>query len=86
MTIFIVGLVMFVVGVVLNAIGWNMHRKSVKAVPGGYLDWFLEVLREWFGLLTGPESTTGQRIAAFGAILAALGIVVTIAGLLVWAV
>ena len=85
MTIFLVGLAMFVVGSVLNAWGWSLHKRSVMTVPPGYFKWFLSVLKHWFGLLTGQRSTTGQRLAAFGAIVAALGIVVAVAGLVSWA-
>jgi hypothetical protein len=85
-TIFIVGLVLFVVGTVLNALGWRLHYSQIQAVPEEYLKWLLGVIRDWFGLLTRAESTSGQRLAAFGAILTAIGLVTTVAGLLVWAV
>jgi hypothetical protein len=82
MTIFAVGLAMFVVGAVLNGVGWSMHRKSIKAAaPEGFWAWFLEQLRHWYPLLTGPDATVGQRVAAFGALLAGLGIVAMVIGL-----
>jgi hypothetical protein len=84
MTIFFVGLGLFVLGVVLNAIGWKLHFRGTKGVPKEFLAWLLEVIRNWFGLLTGPTSTTGQRLAAFGAIVAALGLVTTVGGLIAW--
>ena len=85
MVIFIVGLAMFVVGTLLNFIGWSLHRRTVAETPSGAFKWLLEVIREWFPKLTGPEHTTGERLAAFGAIIAALGLVTTIAGIVVWA-
>ena len=85
MTIFFVGLGLFVLGVVLNAVGWKLHYRGARGVPKEFLAWLLEVIRNWFGLLTGPTSTIGQRLAAFGAIVAALGLVTTVAGLISWA-
>jgi hypothetical protein len=85
MTIFIVGLALFLAGVVLNAVGWRLHYRKTRGVPKEYLGWLLEVIRHWFGLLTGPTSTLGQRLAAFGAIVAAIGLVTTVAGLISWA-
>jgi hypothetical protein len=85
MTIFIVGLALFVVGTLLNAIGWSVHRRSVAESPKGYLEWLLEVFRTWFSKLTGQESTPGERLAAFGAIISAVGLVTCIFGLVNWA-
>ena len=80
MDTFWVGLAIFTVGVVLNAVGWSLHRRSVMSAEP-MVEWFIEVLRHWFSKLTGPDSTGGERLAAFGAILAALGLVTTIVGL-----
>jgi hypothetical protein len=85
MTIFFVGLGLFAAGFVINVLGWRLHRSEIKAVPGNFLDWLLDVIRHWYGVLTGPDSTFGQRVAAFGAILEAIGIVTTVAGLIAWA-
>lgn len=85
MIIFFVGLAIFVIGTVLNAAGWALHRRTVKADEPTINQWLVEVLRHWFGKLTGPDSTGGERLAAFGAILSAVGLVVTITGLGAWA-
>jgi hypothetical protein len=85
LTIFIVGVAMFVAGSVVNALGWSVHRRTVAEAPAGYFEWLLEVIRTWFAKLTGAESTTGERLAAFGAIVAALGLVVAVVGLVAWA-
>jgi hypothetical protein len=84
MAIFIVGISIFVLGSVLNAIGWRLHRRTIAAAPPEFFEWLLEIFKTWFSKLVGPESTTGERVAAFGAILAALGLVTAVAGLVVW--
>jgi hypothetical protein len=85
MTLFFVGLGLFVLGAGLNALGWRMHARRIAGVPEEYLTWLLEVIRHWFGLLTAPDSDTGQRVAAFGAILAGVGLVAALGGLIAWA-
>jgi hypothetical protein len=86
MIIFLVGLGLFVLGALINFLGWKLHRRKVKEETS-ISRWFVEVvLRDWFGRLTGPDSTGGERLAAFGAILTGLGLVVTMAGIGVWAV
>jgi hypothetical protein len=81
--IFAAGLSMFAFGSVLNAVGWSMHRKSIKAdAPDGFWAWFLDQIKHWFPLLTGVDSTTGQRVAAFGALLASLGLVAMVIGVI----
>ena len=84
MSIFVTGVAMFVVGSLLNGIGWQIHRRSIQSSEA-MTDWFVEVLKHWFGKLTGPDSTGGERLAAFGSIIAALGLVVAVAGLISWA-
>lgn len=86
MTIFFVGLGLFIGGTLLNMIGWSLHRRTAAEAPAGYLEWLLEVIRTWFGKLVGPDSTFGERLAAFGAIVAAIGLVTTVFGLLAWTV
>jgi hypothetical protein len=85
MWIFIAGLGIFLLGAVVCSIGWSVHRKTVGGVPPKLLEWFIETLKHWFGLLTSADSTTGERIAAFGAILSGIGILTAVTGLGVWA-
>lgn len=81
MTIFLIGLGLFVLGSVLNVVGWRMHSSEVKGVPDALWEWLIEVFRQQFPLLTGPDSTIGQRVAAFGALLAAIGLAAVVVGL-----
>ena len=68
----------------LNFFGWSLHRRTAAEIPEGAFKWLLEVIREWFPKLAEPERTTGERLAAFGAIIAIFGLVTTITGLVVW--
>lgn len=86
MSIFLVGIGMFVAGAVLNALGWWVHRRTIKGAPEEFFSWLLDVFKEWFKLHTDRHSTLGERIAAVGAIISALGLVTAVSGLLVWAV
>ena len=81
MNLFLVGLGLFVLGAILNAIGWTLHRRSIAGVTDNFFKWLLEVIRNFFDMLTGPNSDLGQRLAAFGAILSAIGIVAMVVGM-----
>jgi hypothetical protein len=85
MIIFMVGAGVVLVGVLLNIVGWTLHRQTVGETPPGFFEWLLEEIKRWYPLLTGRDSTTGERIAAFGAILIAVGLVTLVTGLVVWA-
>jgi len=81
MTLFFVGIGLIVAGAVLSEIGWRLHRREVLEIPEKLLSWFVDVLKAAFPLLVGPDSTKGQRVAALGEIIAAIGVLTTIAGL-----
>jgi hypothetical protein len=83
--IFIVGIVLMVAGPVISWIGWRMHRPITRGPADKFFEWFLEVVKKAFAILTGPGHTGGERIAAFGSVIFALGVVVTVVGLLAWA-
>lgn len=86
MGIFVAGVVMLVVGALLNPIGWALHRRSqMDGLPPELWEWFIAELTRWFPLLTGRSSTGGERLAAFGAILAIVGIIVALLGAIAWA-
>ncbi len=84
MILFFVGLGLFVVGATLNPIGWRLHGRRIAGPSDGFQKWLLEVVRHWFTLLTDEESDVGQRLAAFGAIITAVGIVAMAAGIIAW--
>jgi hypothetical protein len=49
------------------------------------LGWFLGAVKKAYPILTGPGYTGGERIAAFGSVVFALGVLVTVVGLVAWA-
>lgn len=82
MPIFITGCGLFALGVVLIFTGRAVQKRSRL---GGELDkWFAEVVRHWFDKLTSKDTSAGERLVAVGAIVAALGLVVALAGLGAW--
>jgi hypothetical protein len=84
--IFIVGLVLLVAGPVLSWFGWRMQSTRTRGGPADpFYKWFLEVVKKAFPVLTGPGHTGGERIAAFGSVIFALGVLVTVVGLIAWA-
>lgn len=83
MPIFITGVAMFAGGAVLNGLGWYVHRRSTASDE--MVEWFIGILREWFSMLVGRDSTTGERLAAAGTIVSALGLVVAVVGVIAWA-
>lgn len=86
MTLIALGIGLFVFGAVINGIGWAIDKRSKKSITDPWLEWLLSTIRQWFKILTRRSSTTGERVAAFGAILSALGLVVTVVGIAVLAV
>ena len=88
MALVLVGFAGFVLGVVAIIVGRSMHAREVSGQRGGvedvlapYLKWYLErVLARSWRILTGARSTTGERVAAAGSILAGLGVLAMIAG------
>ena len=85
MAIFIVGIVLMIAGPVISFIGWRMHRPMTRGPADKFFGWFLEVVKKAFPILTGPGHTGGERIAAFGSVIFALGVVTTVVGLGAWA-
>ena len=58
MMVFFVGLGLFVLGSLLNVLGWTIHRRSVKGTEE-FMGWLLEVVRKWFDVLTGERAPGG---------------------------
>jgi len=86
-TIFLVGICLLVVGALLNAAGWSLHKRGIRGDPTEqFYAWFLEQVKQLFPLMTGRDSSTGERLAAFGALIAGLGLLVAVVGLVSWAV
>ena len=85
MAIFIVGIVLMVVGPIISWIGWRMHTARTRGVTDPFFGWFLGAVKKAYPILTGPGHTGGERIAAFGSVVFALGILVTVVGLVAWA-
>jgi hypothetical protein len=84
--IFILGLVLLVAGPVISWYGWRLQGARTRGSPADpFYKWFLEVVKKAFPVLTGPGHTGGERIAAFGSVIFALGVLVTIVGLIAWA-
>jgi len=83
--IFIVGIVLMVAGPVISWTGWRMHSARTRGPADRFFGWFLEVVKKAYPVLTGPGHTGGERIAAFGSVIFALGVVTTVVGLVAWA-
>lgn len=86
MTIFFVGIALFVVGAALVIWARARERREVAGNEDAFFAWFLEVLKESFSVLTSAEATSWQRVAAGGSILSGLGVLTAIVGLISWAV
>jgi hypothetical protein len=84
-TIFIVGIVLMVAGPVISWFGWRTQAKTRGGPAEPFYGWFLDVVKKAFPVLTGPGHTGGERIAAFGSVIFALGVLVTVVGLIAWA-
>jgi hypothetical protein len=85
-TIFIVGIVLMVAGPIISWYGWRQHAARTRAGPADpFYKWFLEAVKKAYPVLTGPGHTGGERIAAFGSVIFALGVLVTVVGLVAWA-
>ena len=76
------GFAVFLVGVLMNWIGWAIHkRRTEPRLAQSFLDWFMKALRNEFRWLTGPNVDFGRRLAALGNIVAAMGILIFLAGI-----
>jgi hypothetical protein len=85
MVMFIVGLALFTAGAITSAVGSSIHKRLVQDSDTGIVKWFVQELPKWFNRLTDLNATVGQRIAAYGTIISAIGLVLTITGIGVWA-
>jgi hypothetical protein len=84
--IFILGIVLLVAGPIISWFGWRMQSARTRGGPADpFYKWFLDVVKKAFPVLTGPGHAGGERIAAFGSVIFALGVLVTIVGLIAWA-
>jgi len=75
------GLVVFLGGVLMNWIGWLIHKRRPERLAASFSDWFLKTLRHEWPWLTGPNVDFGRRLAALGNIVAAMGILIFLAGI-----
>lgn len=75
--LFVAGLAMILIG---DAIRRGAHKPDEFAVPEKFWDWFLSVVKEMFGKLTG-DAGPGEKIAAAGAILLAASVIAFVAGI-----
>ena len=90
MTLLLVGFVGFVLGVAAIVTGRKMHERAISGRRGGaedvlekFFDWYLnKVLARSWRILTGAKSTTGERVAEAGSIIAGLGVIAMVAGVL----
>jgi hypothetical protein len=88
MTLLLVGFTGFVLGVAAIIFGRSLHAREVAGRRGGvddvlekFLDWYLhKVLARSWRILTGANSTIGERVAEAGSIIAGLGVVAMVAG------
>lgn len=85
MAIFVVGIVLMVAGPVISFLGWRIHSARIRGPADQFFGWFLEVVRKAYPVLTGPGHSGGERLAAFGSVVFALGVVTTVVGLAAWA-
>ena len=85
MTIFIVGIAVFVIGAALVIWARARERREVAGNEDAFFTWFLGVLGESFGVLISTEASSWQRVAAIGSILAGLGVLTAVVGLISWA-
>jgi hypothetical protein len=84
--IFIVGIILMVAGPIISWYGWRLHAARTRGGPADqFYSWFLEIVKKTYPVLTGPGHTAGERIAAFGSVIFALGVLVTVVGLIAWA-
>jgi hypothetical protein len=84
-TIFIVGIVLMVAGPLISWFGWRTQARTRGGPAEPFYKWFLDVVKKAFPVLTGAGHTGGERIAAFGSVIFALGVLVTVVGLIAWA-
>lgn len=91
MTLLVVGVVLFLLGVAAIILGRQMHARELMNRRGGaelellkpVVSWFVDdVLAHEWARLTGERSTTGERIAAAGAIISGIGALAMVAGVL----
>lgn len=84
----IIGPIVFVAGALVNYLGWTIHRRYPRlrggsgSEPESLAAWFMNILKQFFPLLVGRDSSLGERLAAMGAIICAVGIMMTIVALL----
>lgn len=80
MELLLIGIGMFVVGTVINAVGWSIDRKTRMMAPE-LVEWLVGEFAKHFTLLVSRNATTGERVASFGAIISALGLAIAVVGL-----
>lgn len=89
MTLLVVGVVLFLLGVAAIILGRQLHARELTHRRGGaelellqpVVSWLIDdVLAHEWARLTGERSTTGERIAAAGAIVSGIGALAMVAG------
>ncbi len=87
MTLLLVGFTGFVLGVAAIIFGRSLHAREVAGRRGGvddvlekFLDWYLHKAGPLVADPDGGQPTTGERVAEAGSIIAGLGVVAMVAG------
>jgi hypothetical protein len=66
--------------------GWRLHAAQTAKTRGGpagpFYSWFLNVVKKAFPFSPGRGHTTGERVAVFGSVVFALGVLMTVVGLI----
>lgn len=81
--LFVVGVALIIVGRQLDARAQADTRSVDIEIVKPFFEWFMGVLKKQWPILTGSKGTTGMRLAAAGAILAAVAVVLMVAGIVV---
>lgn len=88
MTLLLLGVGGFVVGVILIVAGRAAASREAEERRGlgpksldPFIDWFLNILKQEWPILSGRDSRTGERIAAAGSLLAAISVIAMLGGI-----
>lgn len=80
---FVAGLVCIIAGRALHARELDRRRAALPTELKGFFAWTLSVVKDAWPVITGPRSTTGERIAAVGSVLMALSVLAIVGGIVV---
>jgi hypothetical protein len=79
----VVSVVLIIVGHTLDARAKEQDRNAMPSQMTGFFSWSLSIVKKTWPALTDAKSTTGERIAALGTILAALSVLAIVGGIAV---